>query len=253
MVNVSTSQFQQFCSYQIESLRLEYKDITEQDPDVESVVVRVRRVLTSIARLAGSTPASVGESPKWAAIFQNMVDTRRKLRHILKGKLLYSALYGVYTVMLHDLIAVTKDNAAKGETVKTTITGRPSLEEFREERRRKRESTDDVDIRAKKPATSTTGVNDAQLQSTDEFPTRNVFAPLRPIEMEAVHGDKADDSTEAQQQQTPSSQAGRSPPIVLTSEVNLIQNGEENNFVHFHDKTFCIFNLHYVRKIMSVR
>jgi hypothetical protein len=219
MANVSTPQFQKLCSNQIESLKLEYREVTQQDPDAGSVVERVLEVLTAIARLAGCTPASVGESPKWAVIAQNMVDTRRKLRHILRGKLLYSALYGVYTVMLHDLMAVTEENAAEGETAKTTVTGRPSIEDFREQRRRKREPTDDVDKRAKKPATSTTGLNDPQLQLKDEFPTRNFFAPLRPTEMGADHGDDADDSTEGRQQQTPSSQAGRSPPIVLTSQV----------------------------------
>jgi hypothetical protein len=41
--------------------------------------------------------------------------------------------------------------------------------------------------------------------------------------MEADYGDVEDDCTEGQQQQTPSSQAGRPPPIALTSQVNLIQ------------------------------
>jgi hypothetical protein len=41
--------------------------------------------------------------------------------------------------------------------------------------------------------------------------------------MEADHGNNADDSTESHQQQAPSSQAGRPPPVVLTSQVTLIQ------------------------------
>jgi hypothetical protein len=41
--------------------------------------------------------------------------------------------------------------------------------------------------------------------------------------MEADHGDDADDTTERQQYQAPSSQTGRQPPIVLTSHVNLLQ------------------------------
>jgi hypothetical protein len=41
--------------------------------------------------------------------------------------------------------------------------------------------------------------------------------------MEADHEDDADDSTESQQQQAPSSEAGRPPRIALTSQVNLIQ------------------------------
>jgi hypothetical protein len=41
--------------------------------------------------------------------------------------------------------------------------------------------------------------------------------------MEADHGGDADTTTERQQHQAPSSQAGRPFPIVLTSQVNLMQ------------------------------
>jgi hypothetical protein len=41
--------------------------------------------------------------------------------------------------------------------------------------------------------------------------------------MEVDHGDNVDDSNERQQQQEPSSQAGRLFPNVLTSQVKLIQ------------------------------
>jgi hypothetical protein len=70
---------------------------------------------------------------------------------------------------------------------------------------------------------STTGINDPQLWSNDEVPIRNFFAPLRSSEMENDHGNNADASTDGQQQQASSSQAGRLPPIVLTSQVNMIQ------------------------------
>jgi hypothetical protein len=56
-----------------------------------------------------------------------MAETRRNLH-----QLLYSALCGVYTEVLHDLTAVLKESAAKGETAKTTITARLSIEEFHE-------------------------------------------------------------------------------------------------------------------------
>jgi hypothetical protein len=39
---------------------------------------------------------------------------------VSEGKQLHSALYGMYTGMLHDLTAVLKEGAAKGETAKTT-------------------------------------------------------------------------------------------------------------------------------------
>jgi hypothetical protein len=151
-----------------------------------------------------------------------MADTSRNLHQLLKGKQQYSALYGVYTEVLYDLTAVLKESAAEGETAKTTITAPPSIEDFREQRRRKRKPTD-TNQRSKKPTTSTTKVNDPKLQSKPEAPTRNFFAPLVSTEMEAGHGDEADDTTERQQHQAPSSQAGRLPPIVLTPHVNMIQ------------------------------
>jgi hypothetical protein len=50
-----------------------------------------------------------------ALIVKNMADTRRNPHQLLKGKQLYSAQYGVYTEVPHDLMAVLKDSAAKGE------------------------------------------------------------------------------------------------------------------------------------------
>jgi hypothetical protein len=83
MANVSTPGFQKFLSSQIEYLRLEYRDIV-QDHEADAVIERVRGVLIAIARLAGCTPASVGESPKWTLIVQNMAETKRNLQQYLK-------------------------------------------------------------------------------------------------------------------------------------------------------------------------
>jgi hypothetical protein len=102
-----------------------------------------------------------------------MADSRRDLHQFL-----YSALYGVYTEVLHDFTTVLKQSAAKAEGAKTTITVPPSIEEFREQRRQKCKSAGDADKTAKKHATSTMGVNDPPLQSKDEV-------PLRSNEMEA--------------------------------------------------------------------
>jgi hypothetical protein len=64
-----------------------------------------------------------------------MAYTGRNLHQFLKGKQLYSALYGVYTEVPHDLTALLKESTAKGETAKTTITAPPSIKEFHEQRR----------------------------------------------------------------------------------------------------------------------
>jgi hypothetical protein len=220
MVNVPTPEFQKLWSNLIESLRLEYENFI-QHPDCDSVMERVSGVLTAIAHIAGCTPASAGESPKWALIVHNMGGSRG-LRQLLKVKQLYSALYGVYIEVLHDLTAVLKDSAAKGETTKITITAPPSIKEFHEQRRLKRKPTKPT-IVPRSLTTSITGVNDLQLQSKSQVPTRNFFAPLRSTEMGADHGDDADDTTERQLYQAPYSQTGRPLPIVLISEIKPIQ------------------------------
>jgi hypothetical protein len=50
--------------------------------------------------------------------------------HILKRIQLNNALNGVYTELLHDLTAVLKGSAAKGERAKATITTFLSMEEL---------------------------------------------------------------------------------------------------------------------------
>jgi hypothetical protein len=158
---------------------LEHWDTVQQHPDPEAVTECVRGVLIAIARLAGYTPVSVGGCPKCTLIVQNIAETRKNLHQFLTRKQLYSALYRGYTEVLHDLTAVLKVSAAKWETGKITSTEPPSNKEFREERIRKRKPSDDADKRTKKPATSVMGVNDPQLQSKNDFLTRNFFAPLR--------------------------------------------------------------------------
>jgi hypothetical protein len=92
-----------------------------------------------------------------------MAETRRDLHQLLKGKQLYRSLYGVYTGVLYDLMAVLKDSAAKGETAKTTITEPPSNKKFREQRRQKRKPSGDANKITKRPATSSTGTNDPRI------------------------------------------------------------------------------------------
>jgi hypothetical protein len=91
------------------------------------------------------------------------------------------------------LTAVLRESAANGETTKTTTTALPSIEEFHERRRLKLKFTDDSDERSGKRTVSTAGMNDPQLQSKPEVPTRNFFVPLKSIDMEAEQGDGADD------------------------------------------------------------
>jgi hypothetical protein len=100
MANVPAPEFQKLWSNLVESFRLEYENTMQQHTDTDAVMEHVCGVLITIARLAGCTPASVSGSPKLTPVVQNMGDTRRIPSQLLKGRQLYSALYGVYTYEL---------------------------------------------------------------------------------------------------------------------------------------------------------
>jgi hypothetical protein len=72
MAIVPPPEFKKLRSNQIESLRLEYKEVMKHHPDADAVMERVHGILIDISRLAGRTPASLGESPKLTLIVQNM-------------------------------------------------------------------------------------------------------------------------------------------------------------------------------------
>jgi hypothetical protein len=63
----------------------------------------LHKVLCDIEALAGCTPATVGESEEWAAVVRSAEDNRENFDKALRGKPLFNALYGTYTVTLIEL------------------------------------------------------------------------------------------------------------------------------------------------------
>jgi hypothetical protein len=97
-------------------------------------------------------------------------------------------------------------------------------ESFKEQERRNRRSSKDQANQTKRAITPTAGATDQRKPSQLELPTRNFFTPLRAADMEVEHTEDISDRTDGNhQQQSPSSQRGRPPPIILTSAINLIQ------------------------------
>jgi hypothetical protein len=78
--------------------RYVYKDIANMYPDATPSIQQLLKVLCDIEKLAYSTPTSVGESKEWAAIISSAENNREDYCKVLKGKTLFSALYGTYTV-----------------------------------------------------------------------------------------------------------------------------------------------------------
>jgi hypothetical protein len=114
MDNVPAPHYQKVWSNLIQNLRREYKNATVQYPDASGVIDPVHVVPVDIARLAGSTPSSVGDSHPWSEVVLNAAETSRNLHGFLKGKPLYSALYGVYAKVLQDLKTVPRLATAAG-------------------------------------------------------------------------------------------------------------------------------------------
>jgi hypothetical protein len=87
------------------------------------------KVLCEIENLANSTPISVGESKEWAAIISSAEDNREDYCKVLKGKTLFIALYGMYTLTLLDLKKIQKDSTQQEDGFKESTEGGHCYEE----------------------------------------------------------------------------------------------------------------------------
>jgi DNA mismatch repair ATPase MutS len=110
--------YKQFWTDKRLKLNTQYKDLANTHPDATPSIQQLLKVLCDIEKLANSTPISVGESKEWAAMISSAEDNREDYCKVLKGKTLFSALYGVYTVMLHDLNKLQKDIAQQADGFK---------------------------------------------------------------------------------------------------------------------------------------
>jgi hypothetical protein len=117
-------------------------------------------VLCSIEVLASCTPASVGDSEEWAAVVSSAEDNRESYCKVLRGKTLFSALYGTYTVTLNELKNILKASSQAGQTKRE--------DGFKDVRSQKRHNTREAACTLKKVALPTLVAA-----------TKNFFAPSR--------------------------------------------------------------------------
>jgi hypothetical protein len=119
----------------------------------------------------------------------------------LRGKPLFRALYGTYTVTLNELKTVLKARSQAGQAKKA--------DDFKEVRSRKRHSTGEAARTPKKTTVAPTA---------EKVTTNNYIAPLR-----AAHMD-TDVPTESNAEEAAVPvKSSRPPPVVLTAAANLIQ------------------------------
>jgi hypothetical protein len=133
MAGIPVPAYQQFWTEKRSALKTEYNDIVSTDPDAGAPIHQLFRVLCDIEDVASFTPSSVGESEEWAAIVSSAEDNRESFCKALRGKPLFSALYGTYTVTLNELKNVLKASSQTGQ--------RKQADDFKEVRSRKRHST----------------------------------------------------------------------------------------------------------------
>jgi hypothetical protein len=138
----------------------------------------------------------------------------------LDGKALFRGLMRLYTAIHREMAeTVQADHSDKQEVAEH--------EGFKQQRRRKRSSLGEEQQQIKKAAKPTSETRDPRMPSQPDVPTRNFFAPLRTADMELESpedtNNQADNDGDQQQQQTPSCQKSRPPPIMLTSATNLTQ------------------------------
>jgi hypothetical protein len=101
-----------------------------------------------IEDVTGHTPASVEETAEWAAIVNTAEGNGASYCKALRGKPLFSALYGTYTVILDELRDLLKASILAGQHT-TQEDG------FQEVRRKRRRTTDETAETSKKEAVQT--------------------------------------------------------------------------------------------------
>jgi hypothetical protein len=97
------------------SLKNAYKGLTATHPDAVPFMHQLLQVQCDIEGIAGLTSASVGESKEWAAIVDSEEENHESYFQALRGKPLFSALYGTYTVTLNELKSFVKASSQAGQ------------------------------------------------------------------------------------------------------------------------------------------
>jgi hypothetical protein len=236
MAKRNLGDYKKYRIHKSESLRSDYGDIVQEFPDAKPVIKEVDKVLQDIVCLVGCTPASVGKSEDWQRVVNNAQIDRESYCNVLKGKQ-FSALYGLYTVTFNELKSVLQLSAQVPRQGVATSEAPPAEAEkmndgFREQRRRKRNPSDEeTKANSKKCTTSTTSVAAHPYGKATPVATRNYLAPLRMEESQEEIGRSAELGADEPPQQQQMGKTARPPPIVLTAPINLMKLNSEMKYI----------------------
>jgi hypothetical protein len=146
---------------------------------------------------------------------------KAKFYKFLDGKLLFSALYGMYTVTLKELKAVLMVYAQAGQSGavnKTSVESKAQEDNFQQVKRCKRHISNYNSETAMK-STKLVPISTALKQPPKAVSTHTFFAPLRTNDMDAEITNRENTLPE----QEAVRKSGRPPPIVMTFTTNLIR------------------------------
>jgi hypothetical protein len=142
------------------------------------VLPQVQRVLSDIEILARCIPVQVGESSKWTTVVNSVKEKRANFCKSVDGKLLFSALYGMYTVTLIELKAVSAQAKHSDSLNKTSSDSMAQDDDFWEVKKCKRHNSVDTSQSAKN-SIKTVPISAAFKLPPKAVSTRKFFAPLR--------------------------------------------------------------------------
>jgi hypothetical protein len=126
----------------------------QQYPDADAQLKELLKLLCDIKDVWRYIPASVGKISEWAPILNAAEVNGASYCKGLHGKLLFSALYGTYTVTLEDLQDLLKVSTLADQTNSPKAIGQQTKQEngFQEVWRRKRRAPDETDGTSKRAA-----------------------------------------------------------------------------------------------------
>jgi hypothetical protein len=139
----------------LSTLKSEYQTLVQQYPEADTQLKQLLQVLGDIEDVARHIPVSVGESAEWSAVVNAAEENGASYYKGLRGKPLFSALYGTYTVTLQKLKAVIKARTLADQTnIPKTIGQQTNEDDFQEVWRQKRRATDGTTGTSKKNLSS---------------------------------------------------------------------------------------------------
>jgi hypothetical protein len=154
MADIPMPGYHAFWTDTYNKLKSEYQQLIGQFPDANAHLKQLLKVIRDIEEMARYTPASVGESEQWSTIVSMAEENRQNFCKVLNGNNLFNALYGTYTVALHELKAVLKASTLAGQ-FKTPKSAATQEDGFKEVWRHKRHNTNESAPTSKRAAFST--------------------------------------------------------------------------------------------------